>query len=75
MLRHVTDRAQFLTLRQSRVIVRFHEASLAFPDEDFPGITTRLLGAKGFGKSRSAVFFERECLRAFNLGRATSRNN
>jgi hypothetical protein len=47
----------------------FYDAALDYPRESFDQITRRMLGAKGFPRTKNAGAFERECRKTFDLGR------
>jgi hypothetical protein len=47
----------------------FYDAACDYPRESFEQITARMLGAKGFPKTKNVSLFKRECRKAFKLGR------
>lgn len=58
-----------LTVDQESMIVNFEEAAFDYPRESFAKITRRMLGQRGFARSRNRAAFERECRKAFDVGR------
>jgi len=49
----------------------FYDAACDYPKESFEKVTRRMLGAKGFPRTRNAESFKRECRKDFNMGKRT----
>jgi hypothetical protein len=47
----------------------FADAAFDYPRETFAQVTVRMLGAKGFPKTKNGARFKRECREVFNLER------
>jgi len=47
----------------------FYDAAGDYPTESFEKITRRMLGTKGFPRTKNAEPSKRECRKAFNMGR------
>ena len=50
---------QKLTFPQTCMTADFYDAACGFPNETFEKITRRMLGAKGFPRTRNAESFKR----------------
>ena len=58
-----------LTMSQTCMTENFYDAACDCPRTSFAKITRRMLGSKGFSKTKSDEHFKRECRKALDLGR------
>jgi hypothetical protein len=58
-----------LTFPQTCMTANFCDAACDYPSESFEKITHRMLGTKGFPRTKNVNTFKRECRKAFNMGR------
>jgi len=71
MPRQPKTRRQSLTFAQACMTANFYDAACDYPKESFEKVTRRMLGAKGFPRTRNAESFKRECRKDFNMGKRT----
>jgi hypothetical protein len=50
--------------------VTFYDVANDYPQEDFSQIAKRIVGIRGFGRSKTAAAFKREAQKMFNLARS-----
>lgn len=62
-------KAPKLTFPQTCMTANFYDVACDHPNESFAQIMRRLLGTKGFQKTKNAELFKGECRKAFDLGR------
>ena len=60
-----------LTMPQTCMTANFYDAACHYPNESFESITRRMLGTKGFPKTKNVESFNRESRKAFNMGKRT----
>jgi hypothetical protein len=58
-----------LTVAQVCMSANFADAAFDYPRETFAQIAVRMLGPKGFPKTKNGARFKRECREVFNLER------
>jgi hypothetical protein len=58
-----------LTMPQTCMTANFYDAARDYPTESFEKITRRMLGTKGFPRTKNVTSFKRECRKTFNMGR------
>jgi hypothetical protein len=58
-----------LTVDQISMSANFADAAFDYPRETFAQVTVRMLGTKGFPKTKNGARFKSECREVFNLER------
>ena len=58
-----------LRFLQTCMTANFYDAACDYPTESFEKITRRMLGIKGFPRTKTVESFRKECRVAFNMGR------
>jgi hypothetical protein len=58
-----------LTVSQICMSANFADAAADYPKETFDEITVRMLGTKGFPRTKNGARFKRECREVFDIER------
>jgi hypothetical protein len=59
-----------LAFPQECMVANFYDASADWPRLGFSEIARKMLGPKGFPKTKNARHFKMECRKGFNMGRS-----